>query len=468
MAIGLLRRNLGIAKPAALILTFLHLPKSSPSRLARKFLRKRVEKTRKWLALPARLALVRACARCGLDEMVVRLLLAGIEGNRPHAGALTVLCLDRQNFAKDIVQLRRHTSLNWLTLRHRYCGSAQMPFTPGRLQKQMFHFAEQGADVEKARQRATRLFRHFLRALRLRGIDAIMSANTDYWQDEAIRRAALQEEFPFLVLSREHYITSAKLDERVERYQKSGFQFLGTAVAVFGPATVETMTRPKVCPPERIVVTGAPRLDEWRDLPGGEGPAKLAVLISFARPQYGAQACSRETFREFAAAANRCPDPAFRFVVKCKNEEDRQLVLAQLAEFPSDRVQLVLGVEMFDLLSTARAVIGFNSLALLEALLGPAAIAVPDWADAAANSENRMLEPGDPLTKQAVDFAAGSAELGCWLDRQVAGLSVLADKEGRRQLLAKYFHYPADTTCSDEVARFVEHFVKKSSPRAGD
>jgi hypothetical protein len=115
--------------------------------------------------------------------------------------------------------------------------------------------------------------------------------------------------------------------------------------------------------------------------------------------------------------------------VKCRNEEDRQILQSFSAEFPSRRLQLILNANLLELMSQARAVIGFNSLALLESLLSPARICVPNWADAAGDPENQMLEPSD-------------------------------ERPARMALLRKFFHYPDETTCCEEVARFVEEAVK--------
>lgn len=418
-----------------------------------------LNRRRKAVALPLRLALVRLLSKLGLERWNVPLLCSQIEGGCPHPEGRTVLCLGRQNFAKDIEELRKRTSINWLTLRHKFVGHVQIPWTPERVQQQMFHFCQTGPDVEAARERSVKFFRRFIAALRQRRIHAVMTANTDYWQDEAIRDACRLESFPFLVLSREHYITREKARVRVDRYRSAGFRYNGTAVAVFGPQTVRTLLDADVCEPERIRMTGAPRLDQWRDRPPPEAPGNTFLLISFARPQYGAQACNRDVFATFSKFADECPDSSARFVVKCKNEEDRELVLELLAEFPSHKLQVVLGESLMDLIGESRAVIGFNSLGLLEALLGPGRIAVPDWADAAANPANRMLDPDDADTRACVDFCSSADALRAWLAGLAAQRPGLPDRMARLRLLQQYFHFPAETSCSSEVARFVEEYT---------
>src|SRR5207302_8298513 len=96
-----------------------------------------------------------------------------------------------------------------------------------------------------------------------------------------------------------------------------------------------------------------------------EKPGPLFLLISFALRGYGAQQCCREVFHEMARFADVCPDPSARFLVKCRNEEDRQILQRFLDEVPSRRLQLVMGTNLMELMTEARAIIGFNSLALL-------------------------------------------------------------------------------------------------------
>jgi hypothetical protein len=414
---------------------------------------------RKAANIPLRLFATRTLSRLHAENLNVPFLCANIRGDRPHPDALTVLCLDRQNFSKDIDELRKRTRLNWLTLRHRFCGAVQTPWTPEPSRRQMFYVTATGPDVEAAKERSVAFFRRFVQALRERKIDAVMSANNDYWQDGAIRTACALEGFPFLTLSREHYITRAMAAERVRLYQESGFKFNGAGVAVFGPQTRETMLRAEVCPPEKIWVTGPPRLDPWREVATPEKAGPLFLLISFALRGYGGQETCRQTFGELARFADTCPDPSARFVVKCRNEEDRQILQSFSAEFPSRRLQLILNANLLELMSQARAVIGFNSLALLESLLSPARICVPNWADAAGDPENQMLEPSDSLARDCVAFADSAQQFRAWLERTAAEPVLADERPARMALLRKFFHYPDETTCCEEVARFVEEAV---------
>lgn len=390
-----------------------------------------------------------------LERFCVPLLVGSIRGTRRFPGRPAVLCLERQNFSKDIEQLRGRTSLDWLTLRHKLCGQIQSVWAPARMRQQMLYYRESGADIDRALARSRRFFARFLTAARRRhGIGAVLSANTDYWQDEAIRWACRDVGLPFLVLSREHYITAAFAAERMRRYRDSGFHFNGTAVAVFGPQTADTMRLTGICPPEHITVTGAPRLDVWREFRADATRGDDAVLLSFARPQYGAPACFADVLRAFARAAQ--DSPGRNFVVKCKNEEDRGLVNRLLPGLPgADRLRLVLGTPLLELLGQASAVIGFNSLALLEALLAPPRICVPLWSDAGARPENLMFPQDDVAIRAVIDFARAPEDLGTWLRSRAQDPPTSVARAQRMALLQRYFHFPQETTCSAEVEQFV-------------
>ncbi len=390
----------------------------------------------------------------GWDSLVVEWLLRSVQAHPNDRTEPGVLCLDRQNFTRDIGELRARTRLNWHALRHKLLGIVQMPWTPERAQRQMYYWGEGGEDIARARDRAAGIFERFLAGAKQRfGVDAVLSANCDYWQDEAMRMAGRNLGIPFLVLSREHYITSAKMAERVRRYRESGFRFTGTAVAVFGPATRATMLDAGVCDPGRVVLTGAPRLDAWRGNPAASGEGVL--LFSFCRVQYGAPECAGETLEVLNALGRE----GMRVTVKCKNEEDRGLVLARLGG-KADGARLTLGHPVESLIQGARVVVGYNSLAILEALLSGAEVVVPSWGDAALRPAERMLDPDNPACRGVVHFAESPDALAQMVRKLAGRVAGPAGRERRMELFRQYCHYPADTTCSEEVEAFVRRFAR--------
>src|SRR4051812_35869238 len=119
----------------------------------------------------------------------------------------TVLCLERSQFIKDIEELRRFTALNWVTLNAVRLKNRQEAWVPAELRQQGYISAwlqeERWREVRAVLQEfGVALLRE---ALRTHRVDAVASANIDYWQDETIKLACTELGIPFIVLCRENY-----------------------------------------------------------------------------------------------------------------------------------------------------------------------------------------------------------------------------------------------------------------------
>ncbi len=386
-------------------------------------------------------------------------------GFRPDR--FTVLCLERRNFERDIEQLRMRTRCNWLGLRSRVLGPALWAFIPQEFRKQTDYFACRVPEAEAAFSAAGAFVAELLADMaRRHRLDAVMSANTDYWQDESLKRACARLGLPFLVLSREYYNTEAKVEWKQQRYEESGFRFEGAGVAVFGPKMLATLTSGGVCPPDRIWITGPPRLDVWRTGPGAE-PKDTLTLLSFARKIYLATGVFESMLDAFARFSLRPEARGIRCVVKGKNRADSDNVRRMLSEIPN-RLIVTDGMDIAALFRRSRVIAGFNSLAVLEGLLTPAAVCCPAWGDAARDPAEMLIDPGAPDAARAVSFVRSPEEFTQLLVAAAEGRLPASDAGARLRLVREHFHYPEEGTCSGEVERFaLEASARFRAGRAG-
>lgn len=384
-------------------------------------------------------------------------------------GRDTVLCLTRPHFARDVEQLRNSDALNWIALNLIMLGEMQRAWARPEMQQQTFFQVtttdpRYASSWSRMNQFALELL---LRVDRNYRIGALLCANIDYWQSEAFRHAARRLGLPFLVLSRENLVTRHTEKSLLERYR--GFHFTGDAVAVFSQWMRDTLLRAGCIREDQIVVTGAPRLDAWGNSACANVSRDCVVLITFADPNYYAPDAYRLTFERFLAAAARCRNRDVRFVIKAKNREDQRAARDMCGNVrPASNVEITSTAPLESLLPRARFVVGFNSMALFDALFAAVPIAAPDMLDSRRGKEYLMFDPDDSLCRRVLNFYRRSEELDKLLDAASNGTLGLGDGEAeRRALINRFVHLPDNTSATQLVERFViEHLRPATSQSA--
>lgn len=375
--------------------------------------------------------------------------------------APAVLCVSRLLFDKDIEQLRLRTQrLNWPTLRTNLLGLVQRAWTPEELREQTRYFESSRADRDAAWKESEKFGLTLLALAKKRyGVAAVMSANIDYWQDEGLRRACRHLGIPFLVLSKEHQTIPVTFPRTVEHYRSLNFRYTGTAAAVFGASTKDLLLESGACAADQIWVTGPPRLDQWRDLDQTTVTKDTLTLLSYADPSYMAPRSFSDVLALFADAAARHRESGMRFVVKCKNPHDRDHIMALLEKHRGHQLELAVEMPLFDLLPRSRLVIGYNSLAMLEALFSNAVLAVPQWGDARRDPAEQNIDPTDPECLVVYDLVESPEDLCRVIDEAVRPFDFVPDRAKRFRLLNKYFHTSRDETSSLLVEHFALNFI---------
>lgn len=292
-------------------------------------------------------------------------------------------------------------------------------------------------------------------------IDAVMAANVDYWQDEALKLACLELNIPFLVLCRENYTipwTSPWLHRRIADAE---FKFEGAGVACFSEAT-KCAIAPGIRDMSDIWVTGAPRYDRWLDLrPLSHEQKTYVSLITFNQPGYGAQDVFKEVLHRFAEAAISSANPKIKWLVKCKKRADMQDVQEKLPAHARKRLIFTFGTPLFDLFPKSKLVIGYNSLAIAEAILADAAVVMPWWGQSRPPKSDLLLDPDDPAVGAVIHVAESPEILAIIIKRAAAGEDLRkGTPEQRRHVFTRHLHIPQSGHASSEVEAFVRHYIK--------
>lgn len=392
-----------------------------------------------------------------------------IDWRSAEPGRLTVLCLERSQFIKDIEELRRLTNLNWVTLNAVRLKEQQEQWVP-EADREQGYFSTWLKEPRAAHLRP--ILENFgmavlAEAQRTMQVDAVATANIDYWQDEAMKLACLRMGIPFLVLCRENYTIPWTVPWMHDHLAKARFHFDGAGLAVFSQATKDAFA-PGFANPDDIWVTGAPRYDRWLHMtPLDESEKTHISLITFNDPGYMAVNTFLETAEIFDRVARAEDRPGLDWLVKCKKRGDRTEVLERVGSLDGSPLQFEYETPLFELYPRSRIVIGYNSLALVEAMLTDAPVVVPCWGETRPPRKDLLLDFNDPLTRRVVTFAESPEAFADLITRAARGEKLLVGTpEDRRALFQAHIHLPGSDggpeTASAATENFVRHYVEKA------
>lgn len=375
----------------------------------------------------------------------------------------SILCIKRDLFDKDITEMRRRSGkVNWLIVGTPQLAYIQSSWMPKELRCQTV-FQKYFLKNYKGIWDKCELFaKRFLElAIQRLNVKAVLSANIDYWQDEGMRRACEAIDIPFLVLSKENCIIPMAIENMIEYYKKANFKFTGDGIAVFSSKMRDVLIKSGVCKLNSVVVTGAPRLDAWRNI-SHDVPRDTIVLLPYGKDYLLA---SDDNFYNaltvFLSAAKSNYDSGLHFIIKCKNIRQKEGLSRKLTKGDLKNVNLVVDKPLFDLFPRSLLVIGYNSLALAEALLSDAEIAVPQWGEIGKDNNSQQFNPKDEDCSGVINFIESTNDLERLFERIINGQSGNIDMKKRISLLKTYLFYDPDKSNSEYVEDFVLSFLKK-------
>jgi hypothetical protein len=422
-----------------------------PEPTLRTQLRKRVYLTRLTLA-----------AMTGAIDRAGRSVAREIDWATWQPGRPTVLCLKRATFIKDVREARSGADLNLVTVSATRIKTIQENWIPPEWRIQSYFTDLLNREMADFRPYLQRFGEAFLKAaMAVHPVDAVMAGNTDYWQDEAVRLGCKALGVPFLVLCRENYTIIQDRSNVLRHYTKARFHYQGAGVAVYSEITKATMDRIGAYPKDAIWVTGAPRFDRWHQIESlPESERNCITLLSYAHKIYDAMENFRETAQMFCEYAAR--EPGLRFVVKVKKKNEDEDAFALYPPLREAKVELTADWSLFDLYPKSRAVIGCNTLAVVEALLSDAAVIVPAWLDALANPNTCLYHYSVPEHAKCIYFPRSAQEFRDLMDRSIAGtLPPLGTPEERLACFNDHIAFSRDRTAAQKLEDFVRHFTGK-------
>ena len=324
-----------------------------------------------------------------------------------------VFYLQRTAFDKDIQILREQTPLRFIALSRGYTV-AQYLWFPKEMRQQTYFSTFVGKKYDRAIRKSTKLFNLLLDQIeKTNTVSAVFSANFDYWQEAGLFAAAEDRKKLVLIISREHPVVPKAIETVSKWYLETKFKFAQGKVVVAGPSTKNVLVRSRVCKNSQILEFGLPRYDPWAKLMPSAGYEKTRpniTLMSFADGYY-----ANDTFIDvlniFLEIAEKLQFLDVNFIVKSKDEEDTRLIGALIPKSKQKFLKINHSVPLYKLLLNSRAVVGYNSLALVEAALAKTPIILPAWGQCREDGDDVMYPKSQLVSGGLVKFASSSLEL---------------------------------------------------------
>lgn len=269
------------------------------------------------------------------------------------------------------------------------------------------------------------------------GLHAVIAPNFHYSVQRELAAALEERGIPFIVLHKENLKSPGRVDFWRYMYKRRGV-FLGRKILVYNDIERDLQLEVGVTEPERVIVTGMPRLDRihrWRQeatrTVGSNASVKQLLFFAFDRfdklpaqrqfetdssagvaerwSELSWTSISEETHKAVVELAMRRPD--IRVVVKTKSIERQTKDVERMLKDASDplppNLKIVNGGDSFELLKQSSIVVGFNTTAQLEALAAGKPVIVPWYGEAiASRTKDFVIDLG-----AAVTYAHSRSEL---------------------------------------------------------
>ena len=321
-------------------------------------------------------------------------LAAGSVGH----GSYTVLCLGRSIFTDDIKALVTYSGqIKYRILHLRYLDMLLNWFIPPAERRELtennYHVSKIG---ELGRQKCyTYLTRMLPSLLKFMDLQAVISGNFGYIQQQELARVCQDQAVPFIVLHKEGMAIVGAFDNYVEQYRQH--KFIGAKMLLNNEQIRNAMLKIKIegLFENKMEVVGIPRLDSCFLERNYHPSAKQITFFSFyPRDKFHYLITDQKIID---AIADRSAEfhklviefaqkhPEYQVIIKTKVAEHyvsyvTDIVNAHFAVKPQNLLIINVG-EPADLVKESVAVLGFNSTTLIEAMVANRLIISPYMGD---------------------------------------------------------------------------------------
>lgn len=354
-----------------------------------------------------------------------------------------VVYFDRGLFARDVHELRKKDPrICWVGIPISHISIPQARHVPveARLQNQ---YAQYDSDPgwHRCFKFAAALDDELAKSLGSRRV--YLDANIDYWSTYSFRKLSSERKVPFYALSKEIPLTQAP--QRLYETDYTGFLYGGTGIFCPSP-WLTTFFESHLVRPGRVIASGLPRLDVYQNIARFPLSKDGIIWLTFL-DGYGVVSKSRY-FELLKSVLKIATSKNSVLTVKAKNQLDSSVHKNALGAELGSLLAVSTSRKLHEKFLDNRIVIGTNSLAVLEALLAPVFVVVPQF----------LTDPDEGLDF----FSEGD-------DCPSIGMFVISSKElfekTLQRLLEEGFTDFFDETVRDKRVNLVSRFINYSNLR---
>lgn len=362
---------------------------------------------------------------------------------------------------------------------------------------------------ESSTEKAKKVYCEFLRCFwknlqRFIKFDAVVSGNFGYFAERELANALEGLGTPFIVLHKENFKSPGRVEFYKEVYRKRRGSFGGRKILVYNEIERKVQIESGVVTPDRVIITGMPRLDRihrWRKIEKKGQNAGIKVknqvlIFSFGEKtglprglprelDHGLQKLDGEKvhrleswekkYKKFGwwrlvenyhmaiiKAAHMAP--SVKYVIKAKNIPPENAVmdniLSEVGPIPKN-LEVIKGGDALNYILESRLVCGFNTTGLIEAIAANKPVVVPMFDEAI----DEMLQPYIVDMEDTVLYAKSPKELTHLLTTAVSteGLeSTNNDLSEQRLKLIKRWTENVDGKSGQRVRNAILNEIRQS------
>ncbi|MEZ4820520.1 MAG: hypothetical protein R3A45_11815, partial [Bdellovibrionota bacterium] len=194
-----------------------------------------------------------------------------------------ILCSERSVFKRDLEILKNSKEFNFISYNSFVYGHFVAFFIPKWMRTQILFskYLENQTNIkvkEDIQSFAEGFIDYIQKNIR---IDAVLFSGIDYYQDHGLHLALKDRNIPFISIYYENYTIPYAQKLATSTYKDYNLKFLGDAIGTFSQNSSNVFIEAEVLPADKIFITGAPRLDTWKDLAQSTTTRTKIVLFSF-------------------------------------------------------------------------------------------------------------------------------------------------------------------------------------------
>ena len=309
------------------------------------------------------------------------------------SGTYTVLCITKSIFIDDIKAMAAYgRGIKYVLLHAMYLRIIFYSFIKvGQLTHTNYHLNK--CHDEKKKEYYLYLNKMFPLLKKLIAFDAVLSGNYVYSYQQELARICGKKGVPFIVLHKEGIAVPDKYPDLLRTY--SNRKFIGAKMLVYNDAVKEALLGFNISGlhESKVEVVGVPRLDAYFNKKTNTGKC-VAFFSFYPKDKFSYFMRDENTFQQIEERSANFHRQIMDFSLK--HSDIRVVIKTKASPYCLPYVQKILmdnfktnihnlcitnSANTFDLVQDSNAIIGFNSVVLIEGLLAGKIILSPNFGD---------------------------------------------------------------------------------------